>query len=597
MFPTTLSGVQTIWVLDFEFRCPDGERPEPVCMVARNYRNGQELRYWFPDGPQPNPFGPDDLLVAYYASAEIGCFLALGWDVPTRVLDLYVEFKNCMGGKPLPYGYTLNLLGVAACLGIQSSTSTESKDHYRLLAQKESFTPEEKAQLLSYCDEDVALTFSVLEKMETHITNLPQALARGAYTACVASIERTGIPVDTATLNRLNACWSSIKSELIKAVDAEFGVYDGGTFKKERWREYCTTRRIVWPTLDSGALALDEDTFRAMAKVYPEIQPLHELRCSLGKMGLIGLRVGSDGRNRYMISQFSALTGRNQPSTSQSIYGPAKWIRHLIKPKEGTAIAYLDFEQQEFGIAAALSGDRNMQEAYNSGDPYLSFAKLAGAVPPDATKASHPEQRDLYKATILAVQYGMGYRNLAFRINRDEAHAKELLRNHREAFPEYWKWSDRQETRGMVGLPLSTVFGWQTYGSKDCKPLTFRNFPSQANGAEMLRVSILGLVKAGIKVCAPVHDAVLIEAPLEKIDSTVTLARAIMERASRVILPGFTIRTESKIVRYPDSWEEPLGHALWTKVMELLDRTPPAKGVGEIHPHSMLVTPTTVQSY
>jgi DNA polymerase I len=188
----------------------------------------------------------------------------------------------------------------------------------------------------------------------------------------------------------------------------------------------------------------------------------------------------------------------------------------------------------------------------------------------------------------------MGYRNLAFRINRDEAHAKELLRNHREAFPEYWKWSDRQETRGMIGLPLSTVFGWQTYGSKDCKPLTFRNFPSQANGAEMLRVSILGLVKAGIKVCAPIHDAVLIEAPLEEIDSTVTLARAIMERASRVILPGFTIRTESKIVRYPDSWEEPLGHALWTKVMELLDRTSPAKGVGENHPHSMLVTPTTV---
>jgi hypothetical protein len=70
-----------------------------------------------------------------------------------------------------------------------------------------------------------------------------------------------------------------------------------------------------------------------------------------------------------------------------------------------------------------------------------------------------------------------------------------------------------------------------------------------------------------------------------------------MERASRVILPGFTIRTESKIVRYPDRWEEPLGHALWSKVMELLDRATPAKGVGGIYPQSMLATPTNVLSY
>ena len=48
-----------------------------------------------------------------------------------------------------------------------------------------------------------------------------------------------------------------------------------------------------------------------------------------------------------------------------------------------------------------------MKQAYASGDPYLEFAKLAGAVPPDATKKTHPEQRSLYKATVLAVNYGM----------------------------------------------------------------------------------------------------------------------------------------------------------------------------------------------
>jgi hypothetical protein len=511
------------------------------------------------------------------------------------VLDLYVEFRNFMGGRAMPAGYSMGLLGVAAYFGIQNSTSTESKDENRQLAQQESFTEREKNQLLSYCAEDSALTTSVLRAMEALIPNLPQALLRGSYMAAVAAIERTGIPIDTVTLDRLITGWDAVKLDLIRSVDADYQVYEGGVFKEGKWRDYCARHRIPWPTLDSGNLALDDDTFRSLAKTHPEIQAIHELRCTLGKLRLIELQIGSDGRNRYLVSPYRSLTGRNQPSNSKSIFGPAKWIRHLIKPGEGMAIAYLDFEQQEFGIAAALSGDPNMMEAYNSGDPYLSFAKLAGAVPSDATKGSHPQERDLYKATILAVQYGMGFKNLAFRINRSEAHARELLKNHRETFPDYWAWSQNQETRGMAGLPLSTVFGWRTFGSKECKPLTFRNFPSQANGAEMLRISILGLVKAGIKVCAPIHDAVLVEASIEEIDSVVQTARTIMEAASRVVLPGFTIRTESKIVRYPDRWEESLGHALWTKVMELLDRSTEINVCGD-HPHSMLVIPTTVLS-
>jgi DNA polymerase I-like protein with 3'-5' exonuclease and polymerase domains len=84
------------------------------------------------------------------------------------------------------------------------------------------------------------------------------------------------------------------------------------------------------------------------------------------------------------------------------------WLRGLILPEEGCGLAYIDWEQQEFGIAAALSGDANMLEAYDSGDPYLAFAKQAGAAPPNATKASHGTLREQFKACALAVQYGMG---------------------------------------------------------------------------------------------------------------------------------------------------------------------------------------------
>ena len=55
-----------------------------------------------------------------------------------------------------------------------------------------------------------------------------------------------------------------------------------------------------------------------------------------------------------------------------------------------------------------------MQAAYLSGDPYLAFAKQAGAVPADATKATHGPTRELFKQCVLAVQYGMEADSLAY---------------------------------------------------------------------------------------------------------------------------------------------------------------------------------------
>ena len=134
---------------------------------------------------------------------------------------------------------------------------------------------------------------------------------------------------------------------------------------------------------------------------------MRELRSALSEMRLADLAVGSDGRNRTILSAFRSRTGRCQPSNTKYIFGPSVWLRNLIRPPEGCGIAYIDWCQQEHGIAAALSGDSAMQAAYLSGDPYLEFAKQAGAVPADATKHSHGPTRELFKQCALAVAYGM----------------------------------------------------------------------------------------------------------------------------------------------------------------------------------------------
>lgn len=90
--------------VDFEYSAPDGERPEVVCMVARDLRNGQTWRIFQDDLTKlsipPYPADEDTVVVAYYASAEMNCYLALGWPLPDHVLDLFAEFRCQSNGLP-----------------------------------------------------------------------------------------------------------------------------------------------------------------------------------------------------------------------------------------------------------------------------------------------------------------------------------------------------------------------------------------------------------------------------------------------------------------------------------------------------------------
>jgi DNA polymerase I len=263
---------------------------------------------------------------------------------------------------------------------------------------------------------------------------------------------------------------------------------------------------------------------------------------------------------------------QDAPSNTKFIFGPSVWLRGLIQPPPGCGIAYIDWQQQEFGIAAALSGDPLMLEAYCSGDPYLAFAKQAGAAPKDATKATHKAIRDQFKSTVLAVQYGMGADSLAQRIGQPPIRARELLRLHRETYRVFWRWSDAAVDHAMLTGGLHTAFGWKVQVPTSSNERSLRNFPMQANGAEMLRLACCLATEQGIEVCAPVHDAVLICAPFDRLDVDVARMRDVMRDASRVVLNAFELGTDAIVVRYPGRYMDERGTLVWQRVMALVDR-------------------------
>ena len=523
-------------------------------------------------GPRP-PFSitAEALFVAYFASADLGCFRALNWPTPARILDPYVEFRNSTnllqqkGAKPIESG----LLGALSSHGLDTIGAIEKKEMRALVLRGGPWSNEERAAILDYCESDVQALARLLPAMLPRV-DLPRALLRGRYMAAVAAIEHNGVPIDVDTLGRLQQHWHDIQGELIAAIDADYGVFDGLTFKQDKFGEWLVRADIPWPRLESGKLDLSDDAFRQSARTYPQVAPLRELRSALSEMRLNDLAVGRDCRNRTLLSPFRARTSRNQPSNSKFIFGPSVWLRSLIKPPPGYGIAYIDWEQQEVGIAAALSGDERMCEAYRSGDPYLAFAKQAGAIPADATKQSHAAERELYKVCALAVQYGMGEHGLALRLGQPPVVARDLLRAHAETYTRFWKWSDRVVAHATLRGSTHSAFGWTLHLGAGANPRALRNFPMQANGAEMLRLACCLVTERGIELVAPVHDAMMICAPLERLEQDVAVTQAAMAEASLVVLAGFELRSEAKLVRYPDRYSDPRGAKMWQTAMRIL---------------------------
>jgi DNA polymerase-1 len=564
-----LASYQEVVVVDFEFITTPGNRPIPVCLVAHELRSGRRFRVWQDQlGPAP-PFatGRDVLFVAYYASAELCCYRTLGWPMPERILDLFIEFRARTNGLETPAGNSL--LGALSFFGLDGMGATEKEEMRNRILAGGPWSEQDRTAILHYCEQDVEAVARLLPAMLPKV-DLPRALLRGRYMAAAAAMEHNGTPIDVPMLELFRQRWTDIQDQLIAEIDADYGVFDGRSFKVDRFAAWLVAQNIPWPLLGSGHLDLTDGVFRQQARAYPAISPLRELRSSLSDLRLNDLAVGKDGRNRTILSAFRSRTGRNQPSNSKYIFGPSVWLRGLIKPPPGHGIAYVDWAQQEFGIAAALSGDAAMQTAYQSGDPYLAFAKQAGVVPQDATKVTHGPTRELFKQCVLAVQYGMEAQSLALRIAQPTIVARDLLRAHRETYRHFWAWSDAAVDTAMLAGVIHTVFGWPVRVGEQSNPRSLRNFPMQANGAEMLRIACCLATERGIEICAPIHDALLICAPIDRLGADVAAMREAMAEASRFVLAGFELYTDVKIARWPDRCMDPRGREMWDRVCHLV---------------------------
>src|SRR5262249_9655127 len=156
----------------------------------------------------------------------------------------FTEFRARTNGLETPAGNSL--LGALSYFGLDGMGALEKEDMRALILRGAPWTEDEVDAILDYCEADVEALERLLAAMLSKL-DLPRALLRGRYMAAAAAMEHAGTPIDIPTLELFRRHWTSIQDQLIAEIDTAYGVFEGRTFKAERFAGWLAANRIPWP--------------------------------------------------------------------------------------------------------------------------------------------------------------------------------------------------------------------------------------------------------------------------------------------------------------------------------------------------------------
>lgn len=535
---------------------------------------------------------PDIVWVSYSLGAEISSLLRLGINVENlKCVDLMVECRMITMSHRKYFTMDSSMMGQITCLlGKDTSAQSETKDDMRdLILGQNTWTEEEWDLIVKYCESDIAdmrdlfLKVSEIHDEADHPYDLEAVLKRGDYVRKCSEMDfaSNGFPVNSQAINNIFKNRDEVKLNLIRNLSTEwrecFVPSKNGFVLKQNLLENLVKSKgwIGWPRTDSGKLSLDTSTLKELAKRIPEVQEIRQYRQTENTLRSTDFSDKIvDGYIKPRTSAFTAVTGRNglEPSRGYLLNLP-KWIRKIIHPAKGMVLLSGDWSQQEIAVGAALSKDVNLIKAYNSGDIYVAMGKMAGMIPEDGTKDTHPVERNLVKALQLALGYGKGVRALGVDFHaimggglaQASAKAREIHAWHQRAFSTYWAWANKGVQDAYTKGWVSTLDSWVSWVGSRTKKTQLLNFPMQGTGAAMMRIATLAFYDAWKKgempplLCSQ-HDGFYFNTKEEDSEEHAKRMVKIMEQAS-IDTIGLLVRADTTIYNHdegyiPKGWAE-----------------------------------------
>jgi len=418
-----------------------------------------------------------------------------------------------------------------------------------------------------YAAEDADLTWQikkVLEKelKEKHLETLAGKIEMPlVYVLC--DMEINGFKINVDVLKKYSAILKvelqDIKTRIHKLAGTEFNISSpkqlgeilftklkiDSKAKKTKTGQYSTSEDVLQRLVNKHEIVSKVLEFRSVSKLLSTyVEKLPELKNNV------------TGKIHSSFNQTITATGRlssNNPNLQNIPIREERGreIRKAFVPSDTQHILIsADYSQIELRIMAHMSGDKNMIDAFNTGeDIHVSTAaKIQGISPGDVTK----EMRGRAKTANFGIIYGISAFGLSRRMNFPLSDAKEFIEEYFRTYPGVKKYMDKSIERAREKGYVQTIMGRKRYlpdilsSNSVVRGFAERNAinaPIQGSAADIIKIAMINIhkkieekqLKSGMIL--QIHDELVFDVPEKEIDILSDIVVSEMQNAVKLDVP------------------------------------------------------------
>lgn len=282
-------------------------------------------------------------------------------------------------------------------------------------------------------------------------------------------------------------------------------------------------------------------------------------------------KIADDGRIHTCFKQTETRTGRISSTEPNLQNIPVRTelgaqMRKFFVAKEGKTLIDADYSQIELRVMAHLCGDKNMLEAFNSGeDIHTSTAAQVFDMPSIMVT---PEMRSAAKAVNFGIIYGIGAFSLSKDIGVSVAQAKKYISDYLAKYPKVSEFMESTVNKAIETGEVSTLFGRRrkvpelASSNKMMQAAGKRiamNTPVQGTAADLIKMAMINVYrrlkaeKLNAELILQVHDELIIESDISCAKRCAELLREEMANVFKMKVPL------SVDVHTGDSWYDAKG--------------------------------------
>jgi DNA polymerase-1 len=417
-----------------------------------------------------------------------------------------------------------------------------------------------------YACEDADITFKLKQTLEKELKeNHLETLFHDIECPLVyvlADMEWTGVRLDLNALKHLSDELTNdvtqIEKEIIEMAGIDFNVNSPkqiGEVLFDRLKIIDKAKKTK-----TGQYKTSEDELEKLRNKHPIIEKILEQR---GLKKLLGTYVDAfphlidkrTGKIHTSFNQAVAATGRLS-STNPNLQNipirdaRGKAMRKVFIPDEGCQFLSADYSQIELRIMAHLSGDKNMVEAFNTGQDI--HAATAAKIYHVSLEEATSDMRRKAKVANFGIIYGISIFGLADRLNISRAEAKELIDGYFASYPDVKQYMDASIAAARQKGYVETVLGRKRYLSdinsqnsvvRGYAERNAINAPIQGSAADIIKIAMIRIFnrlseeKMQSKMILQVHDELNFNVHENELEKVKQLVVEEMENAYKLAVP------------------------------------------------------------